>query len=126
MNIWKDQYTNEIDETLIGKKFLQNNTYLDVNLISQWTDFFKNIGVDSLNNDIKSINVGSVSEGSNGTFSISFDVSFTAKTKRSFLLFIDKMSITSNKDNVALINTFFFNLWGVLKEKHNTTVDSEI
>lgn len=126
LNIWKDQYTNEIDETLIGKKFLQNNTYLDVNLISQWTDFFKNIGVDSLNNDIKSINVGSVSEGSNGTFSISFDVSFTAKTKRSFLLFIDKMSITSNKDNVALINTFFFNLWGVLKEKHNTTVDSEI
>ncbi len=126
LNIWKNEYTNEIDETLVGKKFLKYNTYLDVNLISQWTDFFKNIGVDSLKNDIKSISVGSVSEGSNGTFSIWFNVSFTAQTKRSFLLFIDKMSITSNKDNISLMNNFFFNLWGVLKEKHQTTNDAEV
>lgn len=126
LNIWKDKYTNEIDETLVWQKFLKDNNYLDVNLISQWTDFFKNIGVDSLKNDIKSINVGSVSEGSNGTFSIWIDVSFSAQTKRSFLLFIDKVSITSNKENVSLMNSFFFNLWNVLKEKHNTTNDVEV
>lgn len=126
LNIWKDKYTNKINETLVGQNFLKNNTYLDVNLISQWTDFFKNIGVDSLKNDIKSINVWTVKEWSNGTFTIWIDVSFTAQTKRSFLLFVDKMSITSNRENVALLNNFFFNLWGVLKEKYNTTNDAEV
>lgn len=79
-----------------------------------------------MKNDIESINVWAVSEWQNWTFSIPIDVSFSADTKRSFLLLIDKISITSNKENVSLINNFFFNLRDVLKKKNPTDTDGDI
>lgn len=126
LNIWKDKYTGKIDETLIGKKYLEDNTYLDVNLISQWTDFFKNIGWDSSQNEIKSISIWAIGEKESWTFSIPIDVTFSAQKKRPFLLLVDKLSITSNRENVSLINDFFFNFWNVLKEKDDTKSDQQI
>jgi hypothetical protein len=117
LNIWKDKYTGKIDETLVGQRYLHNNNYLDVNLISQWTNFFKNIGQDSPKNDIKSINVGAITEKDGGIFTISIDVDFIAQTKRSFLLLVDKLSLTSNRTNLSLINEYFFNLRLVLRDK---------
>lgn len=118
LNIWKNKFTNKIDDTLIWQKYLKDNTYLDVNLISKWTNFFKDIGDDSPKNEIKSITVWEIVDGwSNGTFSITINVDFVAQTKRSFLLLVDKISTTSNKENLWLMNEFFFNLWLVLKER---------
>lgn len=117
LNIWKDKYTGKIDDKLVGKKFLTENIYLDVNLISQWTDFFKNIGANSPKNDIKNIKVGTITEKDGGIFTMPIDVSFVAETKRSFLLLVDKVSMTSNRANLSLLNEFFYHLWGTLKEK---------
>jgi hypothetical protein len=126
LNIWKDKYTGKIDDTLVGKKFLSQNAYLDVNLISQWTDFFKNIGINSPKNDIKNITVGSVSEKDGGIFTMPITVSFVAETKRSFLLLVDKVSMTSNRANISLLNEFFYNIWAVLQEKQALTGASTI
>lgn len=117
LNIWKDKYTGKIDDTLIGKKFLINNAYLDVNLISQWTDFFKNIGQNSPKNEIKSITVGNIIEKDGSIFTMPIDVTFLAQTKRSFLLLVDKLSMTSNRANISLLNEFFYHMWAVLNEK---------
>lgn len=118
LNIWKNKFTNKIDDTLIWQKYLKNNNYLDVNLISKWTNFFKDIWDDSPKNEIKSINVWDIVDNPiNWTFSITIDVDFVAQTKRSFLLLVDKISTTSNKENLWLMNEFFFNLWLVLKER---------
>lgn len=119
LNIWKDKYTGKINDDLVGQKYLQLNNYLDVNLISQWTDFFKNIGKDSPKNDIKSITVGAISEKDGGIFTMAIDVNFVAQTKRSFLLLVDKLSMTSNRQNISLLNEFFFHLWAVVKEQTN-------
>lgn len=126
LNIWKDKYTGQIDDSLIGKKYLEENAYLDVNLISQWTDFFKNIWQDSQKNEIDSINVGGINETSDGVFSVPITVSFTAQTKRSFLLLVDKLSVTSNRENISLINGFFFNLRNTLRETYPNDTDAVI
>ncbi len=118
LNIWQDKYTGKIIDDLVGQKYLQLNNYLDVNLISQWTDFFKNIGKDSPKNDIKSITVWSIAEQDGGIFVMPIDVNFVAQTKRSFLLLVDKLSMTSNRQNISLLNEFFFHLWTVVKEKN--------
>jgi hypothetical protein len=99
LNIWKNKFTNKIDDTLVWQKYLQNNTYLDVNLIGTWTDFFKDIGDDSPKNEIRSISIGDIAE-SRGTFTITMNVDFVAENKRAFLLLIDKLSTTSNKENL--------------------------
>ncbi len=119
LNIWKDKYTGQINDNLVGQQYLAQNNYLDVNLISQWTDFFKNIGNDSPKNDIKSITVGDIMEKDGGIFTMNIDVNFVAQTKRSFLLLVDKLSMTSNRQNISLLNEFFFHLWAVVKEKTN-------
>lgn len=118
LNIWKNRFTGKIDDTLIGQKYLEDNTYLDVNLIGKRTDFFKDIWKDSPKNEIKNINIWEIIEDkTNNTFSISIDLNFVAQTKRSFLLLVDKLSTTSNKENLWLMNEFFFNLWTVLKDR---------
>lgn len=117
LNIWKNRFTGKIDDTLIWQKYLQNNIYLDVNLISKRTNFFKDIGADSPKNEIQNITIWEIKESANGTFSLSIDLSFVAQTKRSFLLLIDKISTTSNKENLWLMNEFFYNLWSVIKER---------
>ena len=118
LNIWKNRFTGKIDDTLIWQKYLQNNSYLDVNLINKRTNFFKDIGNDSPKNEIKNINIWEVIENNtNGTFTIWIEVSFVAQTKRSFLLLVDKLSTTSNKENLWLMNEFFYNLWTVIKER---------
>lgn len=116
LNIWKNKFTNKIDDTLVWQKYLQENTYLDVNLIGSWTDFFKDIGEDSPKNEIRSISIGDISE-QKGTFTITMNVDFVAQNKRAFLLLIDKLSTTSNKENLWLLNEFFFHLWMVLKDR---------
>jgi hypothetical protein len=118
LNIWKNRFTGKIDDTLIWQKYLKNNTYLDVNLINKRTNFFKDIGGDSPKIDIKDITVWKILENAaNGTFTIGIEVTFVAQTKRSFLLLVDKLSTTSNKENLWLMNEFFYNLWTVLKER---------
>ena len=43
-------------------------------------------------------------------------VSFVANSKRAFLLLVDKLSMTSNKENISLINEFFYYLRGEIKK----------
>jgi len=122
MNIWKNRFTGKIDDTLVWQKYLQWNEYLDVNLIAKWTDFFKDIGRDSPKNEIKNIQISDVQETDGGVFMIPISLSFVAETKRSFLLLVDKLSVTSNRENLGLMNEFFSHLWAVLKEKDPTMI----
>ena len=43
-------------------------------------------------------------------------VNFVANSKRAFLLLIDKISVTSNKTNISLINEFWYYLWQEIKQ----------
>lgn len=43
INVWKDPYTQAIDPTLMGQKYLDSDPFQDIPLIQHWSDFFKNI-----------------------------------------------------------------------------------
>lgn len=116
MNIWKDSYSDKIDTNIIGQDYLSKNPYIDNNLISHWTDFFRDIGRNTQYNEINDINIGNIAENLNGSFTLPINVSFSSSNKRSFLMLVDKLSITSNRGNISLINEFLYNLWEQLKQ----------
>ncbi len=118
LNVWKENYTDKIDTNLIWIKFLENNPYNDITLLQKWGDFFKNLGDNNESNDILDMNIGEFTEDDKWFFSMPITVSFVANSKRAFLLLSDKLSMTSNKENISLINEFFYYLrWEIKKDK---------
>jgi hypothetical protein len=109
LNVWKDPFLGTVDTTLMGSRFLENNPYTDISLINQWTDFFKHMGSDTYN-DIDAIVVNELVE-EDQFFYIPIQVSFTAPSRRAFLFLLDKLSLTSDKNNIMLVNEFFYHLW---------------
>lgn len=41
--IREDPYTNMIDTDIVGRRFLQENPFIDTALIQYWSDFFRNV-----------------------------------------------------------------------------------
>jgi len=66
--------------------------------------------------------IGDFVEDDKGFFNMPITVSFVANSKRAFLLLADKLSITSNKENISLINEFFYYLRGEIKKGKTTEI----
>ncbi|HRX63691.1 MAG TPA: hypothetical protein P5060_01155 [Candidatus Absconditabacterales bacterium] len=123
LNIWKDSFTNEIDTSIIGSKFLKQNPYDDIKLIQKRSNFFKDVGNNNEFNQIEDISVNNIVEDGE-YFYIPINIKFIANSKRSFLLLIEKLSITSNETNIALINEFMYNLRENIKENKQNEIDA--
>jgi hypothetical protein len=50
-------------------------------------------------------------------------ISFSSPNKRSFLLFVNKLSTTSNQNNISLLNEFFFYLLKAIREEKVTVIN---
>ncbi|MCS6983389.1 MAG: hypothetical protein NZL83_04395 [Candidatus Absconditabacterales bacterium] len=114
LNIWKHPFTEIIDTSLVGKKFLDTNPYTDIALILKRGDFFRDVGDKAQFNDIKNIIIKPLEEDVSGYFRIPIDLEFRSPTRRSFLLLVEKISSTANKENIMLINEFTYNLWQIM------------
>ncbi len=118
INIWRDPFSWKIDTTLIGKKYIDNNPYGDIALIQQWTNFFKDVGVVDNYNTVSDVKVGIPETSSvEWYFSIPITVQFETPNKRSFLLLINKISMTAYIQNLSLINEFMYYIWETIKEE---------
>lgn len=117
LNIWKDPFSWDIDTTLVGEKYLQNNPYSDIELIQKRTNFFKDMGVADQYNTITDISLWSLQTVEGWFFALPITVQFETPDRRSFLLLVSKLSMTSYADNVALINEYMFYLWESIKKK---------
>lgn len=116
LNVRKEKYTDKIDTNLIGIKFLEKNPFNDITLLQKRGDFFKNVGDNNETNDIQDMRIGDIIEDGSWFFSMPITVSFVANSKRAFLLLADKLSMTSNKENISLIDEFFYYLRGEIKK----------
>lgn len=128
LNVWKENYTDKIDTNLIGINFLKNNPFNDITLLQKRGDFFKNVGDNNESNDVLDMKIGEFTEDDKGFFTMPITVSFIANSKRAFLLLSDKLSMTSNKENISLINEFFYYLRSEIrkdKEKEIKSLESE-
>ncbi len=122
LNIWKDPFTNEIDTDLIGIKYLEKNPYNDIKLIQKRSDFIKNVWANNEFNKIESIVIWDIIEEWD-SFHIPMNIKFISNSKRSFLLLVEKLSITSNQKNISLINEFIYNLRKNIKENKIETIE---
>lgn len=122
LNVWKEKYTNQININLMGIDFLEQNPFNDITLLQRRWDFFKNLWDNNESNDILDMKIGDFVEDEKWFFSMPITVSFVANSKRAFLLLADKLSITSNKENVSLINEFFYYLRSEIKKGKETEI----
>jgi len=123
LNIRKDSYLGDIDTSLIGINFLEKNPYNDVQLLQTRSDFFKRVG-ENESNQITSITVGDVKEDKKWYFKIPITVGFISNSKRAFLLLIDKLSVTSNEENISLINEFTYFLRNQIKKENLEQIEN--
>ncbi|GHW02814.1 hypothetical protein AGMMS50249_6000 [candidate division SR1 bacterium] len=108
LNIWKDPYTQQIDISIIGQKYLDTDPFQDMFLIQYWSDFFRNVGNGNEYNEISEITIGDMSDIDADHFIVPVTLRFRAPDKRSFLLLVNKLSITSSTTNLSLLNEFFY------------------
>ena len=124
LNVWKDPYTKNFDMTVLWQKYLENDKFQDLYLIQYRSDFVKYVWNDSDYNNIENITIWEkVDLEDSDYFYTPITISFTSPSKRSFLLLVNKLSITSNQNNIALLNEFFFYLLNAVKEKKTDDID---
>lgn len=125
LNVWKDPYTKNFDMTVLWQKYLENDKFQDLYLIQYRSDFVKYVWNDSDYNNIENITIWEKvdMEGSD-YFYTPISISFSSPNKRSFLLLVNKLSITSNQSNIALLNEFFFYLLNEIKEKKTEDINN--
>ena len=117
LNVWKDPYTKDFDISVLWQKYLEKDKFQDLYLIQYWSDFIKYVWNDADYNTIDNISIwDTVEVESSDYFYTPISVSFSSPNKRSFLLLVNKLSMTSNTNNVALLNEFFFYLLRHIKE----------
>ena len=123
LNIWKDPYTKNFDMTLLWQKYLENDKFQDLYLIQYWSDFVKYVWNDADYNTVDSISVWEKIEiGGTDYFYLPITVEFSSPNKRSFLLLVNKLSMTSNPNNIALLNEFFFYLLMNIKSQKEDVI----
>ena len=124
LNIWKDPYTKNFDTTILWQKYLESDKFQDLYLIEHWSDFIKYVWNDADYNTVESISIWDKTEVADSDyFYTPIRVSFKSPNKRSFLLLVNKLSMTSNSNNIALLNEFFFYLLVNIKEKKSDAIN---
>ena len=124
LNIWKDPYTKNFDMTLLWQKYLENDKFQDLYLIQYWSDFIKYVWNDADYNAVERISIWEKTEVKDTNyFYIPITIEFSSPNKRSFLLLVNKLSMTSNSNNIALLNEFFFHLLRNIKSQKEDVIN---
>jgi hypothetical protein len=116
LNIWKNMYSWGVNTDIIGKAYLEVNPYQDIALLSQWSSIIKESWKEVWDNEVTNMQIGEIDELDNWYFRIPISVSFTSNSKRAFLLLVDKLSLTSNTNNLWLLNDFCYYLFGIIRQ----------
>ena len=118
LNVWKDPYTKNFNMWVLWQRYLESDKFQDLYLIQYWSDFAKYVGNDADYNKIDNITIWekTVLAENPEYFYTPITISFSSPNKRSFLLLVNKLSMTSNQNNIALLNEFFFYLLKNIRE----------
>ena len=125
LNVWKDPYTKNFNMSVLWQKYLETDKFQDLYLIQYWSDFAKYVWNDADYNIVDSIVIWEkvVMEENPEYFYTPITISFSSPNKRSFLLFVNKLSTTSNQNNISLLNEFFFYLLKAIREEKVSAIN---
>ena len=112
LNIWKDPYTKNFNMWVLWQKYLESDKFQDLYLIQFWSDFAKYVWNDADYNAVDKITIWekTIVEWNPNYFYVPITISFSSPNKRSFLLLVNKLSMTSTQNNIELLNEFFYYL----------------
>ena len=128
LNVWKDPYTKDFDMAVLWQKYLETDKFQDLYLIQYWSDFAKGVWNDSSDasyNSIDKITIWDkvVLKDNPEYFYTPITIEFSSPNKRSFLLLVNKLSMTSNQKNISLVNEFFLRLLETIREEKSDVVN---
>lgn len=123
LNIRKAPYTDSIDTNLIGSNFLDKNPFNDINLYQKWSNFFGSTEKNEINS-IDNLEIGNITETDFGLYSMKISFSFIAPSKNALLFLADKISTTSDKDNISLLGEFVYYLRQQIKSDKETEIEA--
>lgn len=109
LNIRKESFTDILRIDILWKSFLEENPYNDISLLQKRADFFSSTNQNEIN-QINDIKIGDIQEYENGIFGIKISFSFTSPSKNALLFLTDKITTTSDQDNISLLGEFFYYL----------------
>jgi len=118
LNVWKDPYTKNFNMWILWQKYLESDKFQNLYLIQYWSDFAKYVWNDADYNTVDDIVIWSkvVLWDDPRYFYTPITISFSSPNKRSFLLLVNKLSMTSNQNNIALLNEFFSYLLNTIRK----------
>jgi len=122
VNIWSDKYSSKIHVDVFGENYLKSAKYIDINLMSYWWNFFKKTYKWDLYwkhggyNQIQNINIGTFTPVSDKIAKLPIQANLLLKNDKMFYSIISKLTSTSDKKNILLIDEFTFYLWKNIRE----------
>ena len=125
LNVWKDPYTKNFNMSVLWQRYLESDKFQSLYLIQYWSDFAKYVWNDADYNVIDKVKIWdkTVLKDNPEYFYVPITIKFSSPNKRSFLLFVNKLSTTSNQNNIALLNEFFFYLLRSIREGKSDIID---
>lgn len=125
LNVWKDPYTKNFNMWILWQKYLDTDVFQDLYMIQYWSNFARYVWNDAAYNDIRDVELWdkTVLEENPDYFYVPITISFRSPNKRSFLLLVNKLSMTSNQNNIALLNEFFFYLLRAIREQKADVIE---
>lgn len=125
LNVWKDPYTRNFNMSVLWQRYLESDKFQSLYLIQYWSDFAKYVWNDADYNVIDKVKIWekTVLKDNPEYFYVPITIKFSSPNKRSFLLFVNKLSTTSNQNNIALLNEFFFYLLRSIREGKSDIID---
>jgi hypothetical protein len=116
LNLWKNPYTEELSLAVVGQDFIDKNPLNNTNIIAFWSNYLKTSLYDT---DTRITDVVVDEPTMDGWFyAVPITITFEAPSKRAFLMIVDKLSITSNLDSLALIQKFVYTLWEDIRSRY--------
>ncbi len=124
LNIRKEPYTEILKTNILGESFLEKNPYNDINLLQKRTNFFSETSQNEIN-EIKDIKISDIQEYENGIFGIKVNFSFVSPSKNALLFLTDKITTTSDEENISLLGEFFYYLRQQIKTDRTELLEKE-
>ncbi len=124
LNIRKDPFTDILRTDILWRSFLEENPYNDINLLQKRIDFFSSTNQNEIN-QIKDIKISEIQEYENGIFGIKITFSFTSPSKNALLFLTDKITTTSDQENISLLWEFFYYLRQQIKTDKSDILEEQ-
>ena len=129
VNIWKNKFSWKINVDIFWFKYLNKASFIDLNLVKYWSDYFISSYKWKLyqweKNRIDDISVWKFSlKGSDNVVTLPIKLNFWLNNDKSFYWLINKLTSISDQKNIMIISELTYYLWKNVKNNLSTFMEN--